>query len=396
VINTCGFIDEAKSEAIDTILEMAALKKAGLLKKIVVAGCLAERYQNELMSDLPEVDAALGVGSFGEIVPVIEAALRGERLRRFGDKNAPVEELPRIVTTGPGFAYLRIAEGCSHRCAFCAIPSIRGRYRSRPMENIVSEAKALSESGARELILVAQDVTRYGSDLYGGSRLAELLRELAALPEVSWLRLLYLYPDAFDEELIGLIASEPKIVKYLDIPIQHINDGILRRMGRRGTGAEIRTLFKTLRERIPGLVLRTSLIAGLPGEGEPEFEELCDFLLKAKIERAGVFAYSPEEGTPAALMTDRCDAEEARRRASLVMDLQAEIMDSFCQSRVGNILPVLCESVDEESGLLVGRSASDAPDIDGLVRFRGRCRPGEFANVRITGVEDGDLMGVME
>lgn len=396
VVNTCGFIDDAKSEAIDVILEMASLKKAGKLKKIVVAGCLAERYQDELMRDLPEVDAALGVGSFGEIVPVVTAALRGECLCRFGDKNAPVEELPRLVTTGPGWAYLRIAEGCSHRCAFCVIPSIRGRYRSRPMENIVSEAKALSESGVKELILVAQDVTRYGTDLYGGCRLAELLRALAALPGVTWLRLHYLYPDAFDEELIGLIASEPKIVKYLDIPIQHINDGILRRMGRRGTGAEIRALLETLRERIPGLVLRTSLITGLPGEDDPEFEELCEFLRGAKIERAGVFAYSPEEGTPAALMTDRCDAEEARRRASLVMELQAEIMDGFCQSRVGNILPVLCEGFDEESGLLIGRSASDSPEIDGLVRFRGRCQPGEFAEVRITGAEDGDLMGVME
>jgi len=396
VVNTCGFIDEAKSEAIGVILEMAQLKKAGKLKKIIVAGCLAERYKEELLKELPEVDAVLGVGSFGDIVTAVEGALLGECVCLYGDRNAPVEELPRLVTTGPGWAYLRIAEGCSNRCAYCVIPSIRGRYRSRPMENIVSEAAALAQSGVKELILVAQDVTNYGSDLYGRRRLADLLRTLAALPGVAWLRLHYLYPDAFDRELIDLIASEPKIVKYLDIPIQHINDGILRRMGRRGTGAEIRALFKMLRESIPGVVLRTSLITGLPGEGEPEFEELCDFLRETRIERAGVFPYSPEEGTPAAEMPDRCEAEEARRRAERIMELQAEVMEDFCRSRIGQIIRVLCEGFDEEKGCLYGRSEADSPEIDGLVYFRGWCEPGEMTSVRVTETFDGDLVGEEE
>jgi ribosomal protein S12 methylthiotransferase len=394
VVNTCGFIDEAKSEAIEVILEMAELKKTKKLKKIIVTGCLAERYQNELLSELPEVDAVLGVGSFGDIVSAVEGALGGETVCLFGAKNAPGDELPRIVTTGLGWASRRVAEGCSNRCAFCVIPSIRGRYRSRPMENIVSEARALAEAGVKELILVAQDVTRYGTDLYGARRLPALLRELAAIDGVEWLRLHYLYPDQFDDELIELIAAEPKIVKYLDVPIQHIHDGILRRMGRRGTGGDIRALFHKLRARIPGLVLRTSLITGLPGEGPEEFEELCEFLREAKIERAGVFPYSPEEGTPAAAMPDRCEADEARRRAELVRDLQAEVMDGWCQSRLGMTLRVLCEGCDDETGLLYGRSWADSPGIDGTVYFRGRCGPGKITEVKITETLDGDLMGV--
>ena len=339
------------------------------------------------------MDAVLGIGSFGEVVQAVEAVLRDEHVCLFGDKNAPLRELPRIVTTGPGWAYLRIAEGCSNGCAYCVIPSIRGKYRSRPMDAVVSEAKALADSGVRELILVAQDVTRYGTDLPGQGKLPELLTELAAIEGVEWIRLHYLYPDAFTDELIDKIASEPKIVKYLDIPLQHINDDILRRMRRRGTGQELRTLIKTLRERIPGVVLRTSLITGLPGEGEKEFEELCEFLQEARLERAGVFAYSPEEGTPAAEMPDRCDTEEAERRAELIMDLQARIMDEFCESRIGQTLKVLCEGYDEEHGCLWGRSKSDSPDIDGRVFFEGSCEPGSFAQVFIEETEDGDLIG---
>ena len=392
VVNTCGFIDAAKSEAIETILELAELKKENKLGAIIVTGCLSERYRDSIQDELPEIDAVLGVGSFGEIVEAAEAVTKGRSLRRFASNSAPVDEIPRVVSTGPSWAYLRIAEGCDNYCAFCAIPYIRGRYRSRPMENVVEEARELAAHGVKELIVIAQDITRYGTDLYGKRSLASLCRELSAIEGVEWIRLHYLYPDAFDDELIDEIASNGKIVKYLDIPIQHINDSILRTMHRRGTGGEIRALFRTLRERIPGLVLRTSLIAGLPGEGEAEFEELCEFLKEARIERAGVFPFSPEEGTPAAAMPHP-DPLTAQRRAELIMQLQAQIMDEFCQSRIGQTLRVLCQDYDEDSGLLVGRSWADSPDIDGLVFFEGDCPPGEMAEVLIDAAEDGFLYG---
>ena len=392
VINTCGFIDEAKSEAIDTILEMAELKKAGDLSGIIVTGCLAERYKDSIGDELPEIDATLGVGSFADIVSAADSVIQGQKLDLFRDKNGPVDEIPRVVSTGPGWAYLRIAEGCNNYCAFCAIPSIRGRYRSRRRESILEEARDLAAKGVKELIVIAQDITRYGTDLYSRRSLASLCRELAKIDGIEWIRLHYLYPDAFDNELIDEIANNDKIVKYLDIPIQHINDGILRKMNRRGTGEEIRTLFRTLRERIPGLVLRTSLIAGLPGENEAEFEELCTFLHEFRIERVGVFPFSPEEGTPAAAM-DHVDAEEAQRRADRILQLQAPIMDDFCRSFIGKTLRVLYEYTDEESGYLVGRSYADSPDIDGLVLFTGSAVEGEMTDVRITGTDDGYLLG---
>ena len=392
VVNTCGFIDAAKSEAIDNILEMAELKKAGRLGGLIVTGCLSERYKDSILSELPEIDAVLGVGSFGDIVAAADAVMAGGHLSRFASNSAPVDEIARVVSTGPSWAYLRIAEGCDNFCAFCAIPYIRGRYRSRPMENILEEARELAAHGVKELIVIAQDITRYGTDLYGKRSLAALCRELGKIEGVEWIRLHYLYPDQFDDELIDEIASNDKIVKYLDIPIQHINDAILKRMNRRGTGSEIRALFRTLRERIPGLVLRTSLIAGLPGEGEAEFEELCEFLKEARIERVGVFPFSPEEGTPAAKM-EHVDAEEAQRRADLILQLQAEIMDDFCESFVGKTVRVLCLDYDEESELLVGRSWADSPDIDGLVFFEGGCTPGEMADVLINETDDGYLYG---
>ena len=394
IINTCGFIDAAKSEAIDTILEMAALKAEGRLKKIIVTGCLSQRYREEIKTELPEVDALVGVGSFTEIVAVVEETLSagtGVLPERFGDRNAPVDEVGRYLTTGPGWAYLKIAEGCSNCCAFCAIPAIRGRYRSRPMENVVAEARALAETGVKELIVIAQDITRYGTDLYGKRSLAELCRQLSDIEGVRWIRLHYLYPEAFDEELIEEIANNEKIVKYLDIPIQHINDTILRRMNRRGDAAQIRALLKTLRERIPGLVLRTSLITGFPGEGEAEYEELCDFLREARIERVGVFPFSPEEGTPAAAMPDRCDEETAERRAERIMELQERIMEDYYASRVGQTLTVLCTGAD--GGYLLGRTYADSPEVDGLVWFEGDCEPGEFCRVKITGLMDGELCG---
>ena len=392
IVNTCGFIDAAKSEAIDNILEMAELKKAGRLGGLIVTGCLPERYKETILAELPEIDAVLGISNFKDIVAAANTVMEGRTLSLFSDQSAPVDELPRVVTTGPGWAWLRIAEGCDNFCAFCAIPFIRGRYRSRTMENILEEARELAAHGAKELIVIAQDITRYGTDLYGKRMLAELCRRLAEIEGVRWLRLHYLYPDQFDDELIEEIASNDKIVKYLDIPIQHINDTILKRMNRRGTGGEIRALFKKLRERIPGLVLRTSLIAGLPGEGEAEFEELCEFLREARIERAGVFPFSPEEGTPAAKM-EHVDFEEARRRADLILELQAPIMEAFCEGLVGKILDVLCEGYDEESGMYCGRSYADSPEIDGQVLFDGPGREGEIQPVYIESTEDGLLCG---
>ena len=394
IINTCGFIDAAKSEAIDVILENAELKKAGLLGGIIVTGCLSERYRETILTELPEIDAVLGVGSFSEIVRAADAVCEGRYMSHFGDQSGPIDETPRVITTGPSWAYLRIAEGCNNFCAFCAIPYIRGRYRSRTMENILEEARDLAAHGIKELIVIAQDITRYGTDLYGKRCLAELCRRLSEIEGIEWIRLHYLYVDQFDDELIEEIAVNDKIVKYLDIPIQHINNDILKRMNRRGTGEDIRVLFKKLRERIPGVVLRTSLIAGLPGEGEAEFEELCEFLREAKIERVGVFPFSPEEGTPAAEM-EHVDFDEAQRRADLIMQLQAPIMDDFCQSFVGKVLTVLCESYDNESELFVGRCYADSPDIDGQVLFEGRCTEGEMVQVEIEETDDGLLYGIM-
>ena len=393
IINTCGFIDAAKSEAIDTVLEMAELKKSGRLGKIIVTGCLTERYQYTVMQELPEIDAILGVGSFGDIVETVNKAFDGESVSRFGDKNAPVEETPRVISTGPSWAYLRIAEGCNNFCAFCAIPYIRGRYRSRDMENILDEARELAEHGVKELIVIAQDITRYGTDIYGKRSLAELCRKLSEIDGIEWIRLHYLYPDQFDDELIDEIASNSKIVKYLDIPIQHINNSILKAMNRRGTGDDIRKLFAELRRRIPDVVLRTSLISGLPGEGETEFEELCCFLKEAKIERVGVFPFSPEEGTPAAKMP-HVDYEVAQRRADLIMEIQASVMDGFNASLVGKTLEVLCLDYDENEQMWVGRSCYDSPDIDGLVFFEGNGGEGKILDVTITAVsEDGNLIG---
>ena len=391
IINTCAFIESAKTEAIDRILETAALREDNPSMKIIVTGCLAQRYSQDIRDELPEVDGILGTGSYSQIVSVLQSVLDGGRPTVCENISAPLHELPRVVSTGPNWAYLRIAEGCDNRCAYCVIPSLRGRYRSRKMESILDEARLLSLSGVKELIIVAQDITRYGTDLYKKRRLAELLRELCKM-DFCWIRLHYLYPEEIDDELIDVIASEDKIVKYLDIPIQHINDTILRRMNRRSTGSEIRALFQKLRERIPGLVLRTSLITGLPGEGEAEFEELCSFLREAKIERAGVFPYSPEEGTPAAAMPDRCSTEEAEHRANLCMEIQADIMDEFAASLIGRELPVLVMG-READGTAWGRSEYDSPDIDGRVIISGDAEPGEMVRVHINTVDEGDLIG---
>ncbi|MCI9119059.1 MAG: 30S ribosomal protein S12 methylthiotransferase RimO [Flavonifractor sp.] len=397
VLNTCGFIESAKSEAIQSILELAALKEAGELGKLLVTGCLSQRYQRELLEELPEVDGVLGTGSYTEIVPALEELAAGGRPYRFGDIHHTQEDGARMVSTPPYTAYLKIAEGCDNHCAYCVIPSLRGRYRSRTLESLLTEAQTLADSGVQELIVIAQDITRYGADLYGRRMLGELLRKLCRLP-FHWIRLHYLYPDEVDEELIEVLASEHKILRYLDLPLQHINDGILKAMNRRSTKAEVLALLARLREKLPGLVLRTSLICGLPGEGEGEFEELAEFLRQAKIERAGIFQFSPEEGTPAAEMAGQVPPETAGRRVELLVDLQSHVMDGWNESRLGEVLEVLCEGFDGNMGCYAGRSYADSPDIDGKVFFTagGVVPAGSFVNVRITGMSDGDLTGEIE
>ena len=394
VINTCGFIDSAKLEAIDTILSVAELKAAGEVGRILVTGCLSQRYQAELLEELPEVDGIMGTGSYGDIVSAVEKVAAGQEYSRFADINGPVEELPRVISTPMHYAYLRIAEGCSNRCAYCVIPYLRGKYRSRRMEDILSEARALAEGGVKECIVIAQDITRYGVDIYKEKKLPELLRELCKL-DFHWIRLHYLYPDCITDELIDTIAAEPKICKYMDIPIQHCNDAVLQAMRRRETKAGLRALFARLRSRIPGLVLRTSIITGLPYEDETAFEELCDFLQEEKIPRAGAFAYSPEEGTPAAEMRNRVDTDEARNRAELIMQVQEQVMDQFNESRLGSVTEVLCDGFDTQAMAYVGRSWAESPGIDGNIYFTAErdVQPGEFVPVRVTGIMDGDLTG---
>jgi ribosomal protein S12 methylthiotransferase len=397
VLNTCGFIESAKSEAIDSILELAALKNAGKLNKLLVAGCLSQRYSEDIRAELPEVDGLLGTGSYTDVVSAVERVMAGERPECFGDIHRTYEDGARWVTTPPWTAYLKIAEGCSNGCAFCIIPKLRGKYRSRPMASLLAEAKGLADSGVKELIVIAQDITRYGWDLKDGTTLAGLLTELCKL-DFHWIRLHYLYPEAVTDELIAVIAREKKIVRYLDIPIQHANDGILKAMRRRSTKVEIEALFAKLRAAMPDVVLRTSLICGLPGEGEAEFEELCEFLREQKLQRAGVFQFSPEEGTLAAAMENQVDPDVAQRRVELVVDLQSRIMDEYNEDRLGTCMEVLCEGFDAEAGCYVGRTYADSVDIDGRVLFTaaGLVPAGEFVWVRVTGVSDGDLTGEVE
>ena len=397
VLNTCGFIEAAKSEAIDNILELAELKEQGKLKKLLVAGCLTQRYADDIRTELPEVDGMLGTGSYTDVVSAVNELMAGETAEHFGDINRTYEDGERLVTTPSYTAYLKIAEGCSNGCAFCIIPKLRGRYRSRSMEALLKEARELAGRGVKELIVIAQDITRYGRDLKDGSSLALLLTELCRLP-FHWIRLHYLYPEAVTDELIDVIARERKIVHYLDIPIQHANDGILKAMRRRSTKAEIEALLQKLRAAMPDVVIRTSLICGLPGEGEAEFEELCDFLRREKLQRVGVFQYSPEEGTLAAAMPDQVDPEIAERRVELVVDLQSRIMDEYNEARLGTCMEVLCEGFDQNEGCYVGRTYADSVDIDGRVLFTaaGLIPAGEFVWVRITGTADGDLTGEIE
>ena len=397
IVNTCGFIEPAKPEAIDNILAMAQLKAEGRIQKILVTGCLAQRYQEEILKELPEVDGVLGTGSYYDVANAVGQVLSGKRYKRFDDINAAQSEDGRILTTPEYYAYLKIAEGCDNHCAYCVIPKLRGKLRSRPMEELVKEAEQLAADGVKELIVVAQDTSRYGLDLYGERRLAELLRRLCKIDGLVWVRVHYLYPDEMSQELIDVLANEPKIVKYLDIPIQHINDEILRKMNRRGNGEYVRQLFTKLRHEIPGLVLRTSLITGLPGEGEEEFEQLCDFLKEYKLERVGAFAFSPEEGTRAAEM-EYPDTEIAKQRAEQVAEIQSRIMDDYNESCVGQVMQVLCEGYDPDEDSYYGRTYADSPDIDGKIWFTAEkhIKTGDFVDIHVLDTYDGELVGVLE
>ena len=396
VVNTCGFLSSACEEAIDNILEMAELKKAGQIKKILVTGCMAQRYKDDVLNELPEVDGVLGTGSYGDIAIAIDEVMeQGLRPCHMGNIHTAEQGGARILSTPPWYAYLRIAEGCDNHCAYCVIPSLRGKYRSRPMNEILDEASELASAGVKELLVIAQDITRYGTDFNGEHQLAKLLRELCKF-DFKWIRLHYLYPDEITDELIDTIAEEPKILPYLDIPIQHCSDKVLKLMNRRDTKASLLALFDKLRERIPGLILRTSLIAGLPGEGEEEFEELCEFLRDVEIERAGVFPYSPEEGTKAAKM-ERVDTEEAKRRAELAVDVQSDIIDAYNESVLGEEREVLCEGFDSQAQMFFGRSYAESPEIDGRIYFTAdeEVAPGTFVMVRFTDTMDGELTGEM-
>ena len=395
VINTCGFIDSAKSEAIDFILQTAALKAEGYVGKILVTGCLSQRYQQDILTEMPEVDGILGTGSYTEIVPAIEKLLEGETVSDFGSIDAPEQETGRILTTPEHYAYIKIAEGCDNRCSYCVIPSLRGKFRSRQMDDVLYEARVLAASGVKELLVVAQDTSRYGTDLPGHKRLLpELMRQLCQVEGLKWIRIHYVYPDEIDDEFIEVMATEPKIVKYLDIPIQHCNSKILKLMNRRGDGDFLRELFAKLRARIPGLIIRTSVITGLPGEGEEEFAELCEFLREQRLERVGAFPFSPEEGTPAAEM-EHPDSDVAQQRAQLVEMIQSSIMDDYNAGMIGKTMQVLVDGFDEEMEQFFGRTYADSPEIDGRVWLASEepLAEGNFVTVKIDGCVDGELSG---
>ncbi len=393
MVNTCGFIGPAKEESIDAILEMAAYKKTGRCRLLVVTGCLAQRYQQALMDEMPEIDLLLGVNQYEHLPDAIDKAL-AERSRGMlcSDPNTFYEH-SRVLTTPAWTAYTRIGEGCSNRCTFCAIPLIRGAYRSRSEDAILEEVRCLAQQGVKEHILVAQDTTRWGTDDGSRSKLPDLMRKCAAIDGVDWLRVLYCYPDETDERLLDVIAGTPNICKYLDLPIQHINDRILRRMHRRGDSGDIRRCLRLARER--GLTLRTSIIVGFPGETEAEFQELLDFVAEAEFDRLGAFAYSPEEDTPAALLPDQIDEDVKQDRLDRLMRLQAGISLKQNQRRVGTAEKVLVTDVRGAKAL--GRSEREAPETDGEIRFTARegIRPGDFVRVRLTHAEPYDLTGEM-
>ena len=396
IVNTCGFIEDAKKESIDNILEFAQLKKEGQIRKIIVTGCLAERYQEELVRELPECDGVLGLGANADIVEAVRAVMKGEAVVRFPDKGCWKLDGARLQTTPSFFAYLRVGDGCNNCCAYCAIPQIRGPLRSREMDSLLEEARSLAANGVKELVLVAQDTTLYGEDLYGEARLPELLEELCKIDGLAWIRLLYCYPEHITDRLLDVMAAQEKILPYLDMPIQHCSGRVLKAMNRTGDAEWLRGLIARIRRRVPGIVLRTTVMTGFPGEGEAEFEELCAFIQEMRFERLGCFAFSPEEGTAAFDMPGQLPEEEKSRRRDIVMEEQARIAGEYNQSQVGRTIPVLVESYDRYAECWFGRSPADAPDIDGKVFFTcpgGAVKPGDLVRVTVTDSMDWDLMG---
>lgn len=391
MVNTCGFINPAKEESIDTILEMAQYKQTGRCRLLVVTGCLAQRYEKDLLQEIPEIDLMLGVNQYDQLISAVERALRGQGRESLCGEKYTFLEHERVLTTPAYTAYTRIGDGCSNCCTYCAIPLIRGPYRSRPLADVLGEARHFAEQGVKEHILIAQDTTRYGTDWQETSMLPELMDQAARIPGVEWLRVLYAYPDEADDRLLEVMASHDNICKYLDLPIQHINDTLLRRMNRRGTAADIRRILKKARDM--GFTLRTSLIVGFPGETEEQFQELMDFVAEARFDRMGAFAFSPEENTPAAEMPDQIPEEVKQERLDRLMKLQAQISLENNQARIGTVEKVLV--TDARDGLFLGRSQREAPDADGAIVFTAKEAPevGSFVQVRITGAETYDLKG---
>lgn len=395
IINTCGFIDAAKQEAIDAILETARLKEEGNLKALIATGCLVERYRDEIMQELPELDAVCGTGSYTDIAEAVRQALAGGKRAYLRSSAEAALEGDRQLITKPYSAFLRIAEGCNNHCSYCIIPSLRGPFRSRTIEHIVEEGRQLAAQGARELLVIAQDTTRYGTDLYGRRALPQLVEQLCAIEGVEWIRLHYLYPDELDDELLDVMDRNPKVLCYFDIPLQHINDRVLKAMNRRGDGALIRERIRTIRSRFPEAVIRTSLIVGFPGETEEEFDELYRFLDEYKLERAGVFSYSQEEGTVAAAMEGQIDEGEKERRRQILVDLQDAVMDAFSQTLVGTTQRVLCCGYDPDHEMYYGRTYMDSPDVDGIVYFyaEGDVAEGAFVDVLVESAVGAELVG---
>ncbi len=399
IVNTCGFIDSAKQESIDEIIELGTLKREGTIKAIVVTGCLAERYQDEITQQLYEIDAAVGIGANGQIADIVEKVLQsGEKAEIFPDKLDLPLEGGRVQSTPFYTAYLKIAEGCDNKCTFCAIPMIRGKFRSRKMENLLEEARQLAADGVRELNVIAQDTTRYGEDLYGKPSLDRLLTGLCKIEGLHWIRVLYCYPDSITDELIDVMAREGKIVNYIDLPLQHCNSAILRRMHRRGDRESLTALLRTMRERIPNVIFRSTFITGFPGETEEQFEELAEFAKEINFQRLGCFAYSQEEGTPAAKMDGQLDDETKQRRADIIMEHQQTVMANYCESLIGTDVEVLVEGFDRIAACWYGRSYADAPEVDGCVFFTcGERKPaaGDFVTVHITDYMGCDPIGEM-
>ncbi len=397
IINTCGFIDSAKEESIATILEAARCKTIGRCQFLLVAGCLSQRYGNELLQEMPEIDGIMGTGAVSEVVAVLKKIQSGQRPLAIGAPGYIQQGPgPRVLTTPQYTAYLKIAEGCDNCCSYCAIPAIRGPYRSRAMDDIISEAKWLCSEGVKELIIVAQETTRYGRDIYGRYALAELLQKVSAIDECRWIRVMYCYPDSLTDGLIELLATSPKICRYVDLPLQHINNRLLRVMNRRGSKEDIIKLVDKLRQTIPGVTLRTTFIVGFPGETEQEFIELLDFMEQIKFERAGVFGYSPEEGTPAEVLPGRISDDLVAERVSRAMFLQQRISLAHNLKKVGRELTVLVEGWDDDVKMYWGRTEADAPEIDGKVFFTSRAlaREGDFLRVKVLDATEYDLSGV--